>query len=172
MYGECVNSSFEIVSLLKDDESRLGILSKVGYFISDFGKPRTPFRVRLYKNNEGIPGEEIVFGNLIVSAKSGGKWFDIDLSDFHINFPGEGVFVGMEWLVMQNEKYYYNVQFRYDKEEKTEKRRCFGQKLGVTYEYDKPLGWIRRNFKQWKPFVQNPHKKSVNNPMIRAEIKI
>lgn len=61
------------------------------------------FLVKLYAaNQDGQPGQLLHTDNIIGRAKKGKKMTDIDLSSLNIPFPEEGLFVGIEWLLIQD----------------------------------------------------------------------
>ena len=57
------------------------------------------FKLRMFSaNSDGSPGEDIIKDDIIVKTKKGKQKNVINLSDFKITFPTEGVFVGFEWI--------------------------------------------------------------------------
>ncbi|MFK5880448.1 MAG: carboxypeptidase-like regulatory domain-containing protein [Flavobacteriaceae bacterium] len=68
------------------------------------------FIVRLYSVNEnGVPGSYIYDKNIIGIAKKGKKITEIDVSKLNIEFPENGFFIAIEWLIIENNKY----EFKY-----------------------------------------------------------
>lgn len=66
------------------------------------------FNVRLLSSNEkGEPSEEIYSENLIAYAKRGKRAVKIDLSDKNIVFPENGLFVALEWLIIEENVFKY-----------------------------------------------------------------
>ena len=71
------------------------------------------FNVRLVAANEqGKPGEEIVTQNLIASAPRGKRIVTIDLREYHVKFPANGLFVVLEWLIIEENKHEYTFTYK------------------------------------------------------------
>lgn len=66
------------------------------------------FSIRLYSVNEnGAPENYIYDKNIIGIAKKGKKTTEIDISKLNIEFPENGFFIAIEWLIIENNKYEY-----------------------------------------------------------------
>ncbi len=66
------------------------------------------FNLHFYRVNEnGEPGADILSENFIGTAPKGRKIIETDLSDYHIAFPKEGLFVAVEWLLIESNKHEY-----------------------------------------------------------------
>lgn len=64
------------------------------------------FNVRLYsKNEKGEPGEYLYNKNIIGKAKKALEVTEVDLSELDIEFPKNGFFVAIEYLIIENNKY-------------------------------------------------------------------
>ncbi|MFN3752786.1 carboxypeptidase-like regulatory domain-containing protein [Flavobacterium sp.] len=62
-------------------------------------------RIRFYHvDANGFPGEEMLKKDLIVSVKNGTKSNKIDLSDYNLVMPKNGLFVGFEKLMIEKNK--------------------------------------------------------------------
>lgn len=62
-------------------------------------------RIRFYSvDANGFPGEEMLKKDLIVSVKNGTKNNKIDLSDYNLVMPKNGLFVGFEKLMIEKNK--------------------------------------------------------------------
>jgi hypothetical protein len=67
------------------------------------------FNIRLYGVNEkGEPENYIYNENIIGIAKKGKKNTEIDLSELNIEFPENGFFVAIEWLIIEENRHEYN----------------------------------------------------------------
>ncbi len=83
------------------------------------------FNVRLLAANEnGEPGDEILNQNLIATARLGKRSVTIDLTQWNIQFPTSGLFVALEWLIIDDNKYEYTYTIRGEK----------GKHKGIWYE--------------------------------------
>ncbi|MDX2135324.1 MAG: carboxypeptidase-like regulatory domain-containing protein [Saprospiraceae bacterium] len=68
------------------------------------------FNVRLYGVNEnGEPGGYIYDDNIIGIAKKGTKITEIDVSDLGIQFPETGFFLALEWFIIENNRYEFEI---------------------------------------------------------------
>ncbi|NNT71064.1 carboxypeptidase-like regulatory domain-containing protein [Flavobacterium sp. IMCC34852] len=62
-------------------------------------------KLRFFKAEaNGFPGEEMLQKDLIVSVKTGTKLNKIDLSEFNLSMPKNGLFVGFEKLMIEKNK--------------------------------------------------------------------
>lgn len=62
-------------------------------------------KLRFFKvDANGYPGEEMLYKALIVSVKNGTKNNKIDLSDYNLVMPKNGLFVGFEKLMIEKNK--------------------------------------------------------------------
>ncbi|WP_439879688.1 carboxypeptidase-like regulatory domain-containing protein [Pontibacter sp. MBLB2868] len=62
------------------------------------GRWRTALRVRVYANKVGKPGLDLLPENVIVSVDKTTKKLVVDLSQYGISVPREGVFLGLDLL--------------------------------------------------------------------------
>ena len=144
-----------------------GYITKVGYWVTSLGKARTPFRVRIYKNEGGKPGEDLLTQSLIAKARRSKAWLDVDVSEFDILFPPNGFFVAMEWLVVPDKRYWSSVKWP---DGHTEDR--FGQSIGVVFDLGHGGGHIRKNGGDWQEWQDHFKNQNSTRPMFRAQVKI
>ncbi len=63
-------------------------------------------KIHLYKvNQDGLPGEELMNKDFVVSVNKGVKRTAFNLSNFNLLMPKEGIFVGFERLKIESNKY-------------------------------------------------------------------
>ena len=68
------------------------------------------FRLHLYKMDaDSLPGEELVPGGIISKAKKGSRATAVSLAEYNLSLPKEGVIVGYEWLMLDENQYAYEV---------------------------------------------------------------
>ncbi len=69
-------------------------------FLSFFStkEKKQPIILRLYKNDNGQPGELYGTTDFIAVCKPGRSINKVDLSKSNIIFPKEGLFIGLEWI--------------------------------------------------------------------------
>jgi hypothetical protein len=63
-----------------------------------YGRYMTAIMIRVYKNENGRPGSDILLEKVIVPIKENQKEAVIDLSKFNITFVQEGLFVGFDFI--------------------------------------------------------------------------
>ena len=138
----------------------MGDIRSVSFFIDARGAPRQPFRVHLYQVDKasGIPGKDLLLQPLIVAAPTGGKWFDVDVSTYHIPAPPTGFFVAMEWI------------------ESAEKPSSGAvdedHMLRPTFEFKKSLTWSYTVGVGWNQLTLTNSTGRCYNAMIRAEVEV
>ncbi len=54
--------------------------------------------------SNGDPGNDILDKNLIISAIKGEELTTVNLSDFNISFPENGIYIAFEWLIVDQNK--------------------------------------------------------------------
>ncbi|MCF4101890.1 carboxypeptidase-like regulatory domain-containing protein [Gillisia sp. M10.2A] len=71
--------------------------------------PRAKFLIKLYnKDSTGKPGDFLYNKNIIGIARRGKRSTKIDISDLNIKFPKNGLFVAIEWLIIEDNKFEYS----------------------------------------------------------------
>lgn len=79
-------------------------------------------KIHFYEVNEnGLPGNELIDKNLIVTVKKGQNKTYFDVSDYNITIPKNGLFVGIERLIIEKNKLEKTVVNPIDKTTKTVK---------------------------------------------------
>lgn len=167
-YGQFyTNVNIQQALFFSNEKHRKGIITKVGYFITDEGNPHTNFRVRIHKANKNLePDGEILLSNIVASdSLNGNNWVDIDLEKYRIKIPEYGFFVAMEWLPESG-------NFVYELEIGSQAISFKGQVLGGTSEFNKDLYWSINP--DGRGFLHKKREDMINylSPMIRAELKI
>ncbi|MBU1821340.1 MAG: carboxypeptidase-like regulatory domain-containing protein, partial [Bacteroidetes bacterium] len=155
----------EVALFIPNTGNYQGYIAKVGYYIGDLGKAKTPFRVRIYKNENGIPGKDLLKENVVIHGNKRNAWRDVELKKYNIPLPVDGFFVSMEWIVVPDKKYYVTRKWN-DGRVTSE----FGQCAGSTYEFGPGYEKIRNNGGQWESY---PYRTRNNpRPMFRAQVRV
>ena len=77
---------------------------------------KATFKIHLYSMGEdGNPSIDMMNEDILVSVKSGLKVNQIDLSKYKIQIPKQGICVGYEWMIIEDNKY----EFEYKDEDKS-----------------------------------------------------
>jgi hypothetical protein len=90
----------QVALFLSNKKNKTGRIKTLSFFLSGKGNTEAPFRIRVYALNDslGCPGPELLPDILVVKPASGRGWFDVDVSQYNMRFPENGVFVAMEGI--------------------------------------------------------------------------
>lgn len=105
-------------------------------FRGDQQNRKSKVRIRILSNDSNMPGQDILHDELILLAKSG--IHKADISKYAIRMPKEGVFIAVEWLIIEENKYDW-VTYNQLKIKKTEIK--YGPILGANY-YQESNTWL------------------------------
>ena len=87
-------------------------LKKITIMSSSYKKGAC-FNLRILEGNkDGTPGNDLLEKNIVVKVKSGKNNNEIDLSEFNIKFPENGIFVSVEFLIIEENRYDIEVSFK------------------------------------------------------------
>lgn len=87
---------------LKNDNYKSAYLKTLHFYMGD-EMFDAPFRVRIYENKNGIPGQDLLEKSLTYSATKKKSWNTFDVTAYNILMPENGLWVSIEWIA--NEKY-------------------------------------------------------------------
>lgn len=161
----CDSTSFsEMALFIPNLDQRQAILHKVSYYVPWGGNQRSPFRVRIYENDEGKPGKDLLDESVVIRPKWWKRWKEARIGLYNITLPKEGFFVSMEWL---RDEGAYTDRMKM-KDGSTRSKQCFGQILGMADEPKEYRGWTRSNGGAWFRW-EWPQLDKYYNPMIRVE---
>jgi len=157
----------EYALYIPNDEKHTAVLSKVLFYVLRAGQQRTPFRIRIYQNQNGKPGNDLLDESVVVHPKWWKRWKEVKVGQHNIVVPREGFFVAMEWLNSPENSYPDHTKMS-DGTLRTSE--CYGQVLGLTDEFKNCRWWSRANGGAWLQMncgAASPKKNY--NPMIRVE---
>ena len=158
---------------IKNELEKPGYVRAVSFYIAEVGFPEAPFRIRIYaKDQENqCPGMDLLNESVIVSNSQGEGWFTVDISDYGIEFPLEGMYVMMEW-VYSGDQYYYTFEHEMKtKEGKSEIRtyHVYGISLGNVWKQPDEGYWAKGLGDKWNRM--NSYHKGYVDVMINADIE-
>ena len=113
-------------------------------------KKNAKVRIRVFGSDSitKLPTKDLLNRELILELKSG-KINNIDLKEYGIQITKGGIFVGIEWLIIPENKYIENVEYTNgEKKQYT----CYGPNLGLNYTlvpntYEYYAGrWLKHDF--------------------------
>ncbi|MFD1143900.1 carboxypeptidase-like regulatory domain-containing protein [Larkinella insperata] len=171
VWGNCSGRNIEFALYVRNAEGIRGYLQRVSYLIARGGVPTAPFRVRIYANAEGEPGADLLPQSVVTAARRGNTWCEVDLSRFQIRFPKEGLFVAMEWLPTDEDRYKFATSFKMPDGQNNE-RECFGQYLAFNRELRPVTYWERINGGTWRRNAPLSRVGQSEHPVIRAKIAL
>ncbi|MGV3557586.1 carboxypeptidase-like regulatory domain-containing protein [Larkinella arboricola] len=171
VWGNCSGRNIEFALYVRNVNEIRGYLHRVSYLIARGGIPTAPFRVRVYANTEGEPGEDLLPQSVVIAARRGNIWCEVDLSRFQIRFPKEGLFIAMEWLPTDEARYRFSTSFKMPDGQKNE-RECFGQYLAFNRELRPVTYWERINGGTWRRHAPLSRVGLTEHPVIQAKIAL
>lgn len=160
-------SQSEFALFIPNDEKQRAILNKVSFYLLRAGKQRAPFRIRIYQNQNGKPGSDLLDESVIVYPKWWKRWKEVKVGPYNLVVPREGLFVAMEWLSTPENHYTDRMKMT---DGTLRISSCNGPVLGLTDEFKNCRWWSRANGGSW--FQMNcgtDALKKTFNPMIRVE---
>lgn len=157
---------------IKNEIQKPGYVRAVSFYIAEVGFPDAPFRVRIYAKDQEdqCPGEDLLNESVIVTNPNGEGWFTVDISDYGIEFPLEGMYVMMEW-VYSGDQYYYTFEHeRKTKEGNSETKtyHVYGISLGNVWKQPDEGYWAKGLGDNWNRM--NDYYKGYVDVMINADI--
>ncbi|GAB3267934.1 hypothetical protein GCM10027347_37130 [Larkinella harenae] len=171
VWGNCSGRNIEFALHVRNPKGIRGYLQRVSYLIARGGVATAPFRVRVYANEGGEPGEDLLPQSLVVAARRGNTWCEVDLSRYQISFPKEGLFIAMEWLPTDEDRYKFATSFKMPDGQKNV-RECFGQYLAFNRELRPALYWERINGGTWRRNAPLSRVGQSEHPVIQAKIAL
>jgi hypothetical protein len=163
-FAPCDSTAFqEMALLIPNPGNQRAILHKLYYFIERKERQRSPFRVRIYKNQDGKPGADLLDESVVVRPRWWRRWKEVRVGSYNIVVPPEGFFVAMEWLHTPASRYPTPTTEGHEPAQE-----CYGPVLGLSDELSELRGWTRANGGTWLPWGRNQPDTKLN-PMMRAE---
>lgn len=136
---------------IQNPDKQVGKIKKVRYYIDNFalefdGGHRVPFRVKLYEvSASGAPGRELL-PEVVVVQSNKRKWFEVDVSQYDLQLPENGFFVGFQMLptdVYEYKKKTISVKYADGKTKK--ETELIKMTIGSSKEFEGCYSW--QNFK-------------------------
>jgi len=159
---------------IRNKSNLSGFVKSVSFYIAGVGHTDTPFRVRIYKHDKtnNCPGKDLLNENLIVQKPNGEGWFTVDVSEYFIRFPKDGMYVMMEWI-FTDDKYYYTHGLKVKAKDGTINEiqaKLYGQSLGNVWKQKEILFLSKGLGDKWHKL--DAKYKGYVNVMINAEIEV
>ncbi len=90
-----------------DDKYKETQFVKKIVFYSNSDIKGAKIKIRIFGFNDSIPSEDLINEDIIVTVKGGMKKHTIDVSHYNIEFPKSGLVIGLEWLIIEENKYFF-----------------------------------------------------------------
>lgn len=119
-------NTWGVVDLFKNDENTSKTFIKKIKFLSKVVDIKNPAKINLvfYKNENGKPSNEI-WKSFIISCEKGKKINEVSFEKNPILFPKEGVFIGFEWIMNEENSYTKKVTNNYPDGTKTTEKNTY-----------------------------------------------
>ncbi len=82
-------------------------------FLSDSEKKDAKLKIRIFQLKDSLPDEDMLFEDVFVTVKKGMRKNVVDISKYKIKMPNNGIIIGLEWLIIEENKYLY--EYTYNK---------------------------------------------------------
>jgi hypothetical protein len=99
-YSLTASNGEERAVWIPNKHSVSGVLKSINIYVTDLGFPDADFRIHVYECNKFVikPGIELTKTNIIKSGAQGNEWVEIDMTNYRIVVPENGLFIGVEWF--------------------------------------------------------------------------
>ena len=104
---------------------------------------KSVFNVRLYsKNDDGSPGLELTNQNILIEIKKGYTSPEINITKLNIPFPENGLFVGLESLIIETNKYEFTHLLNPPNPKPNEKKANYSPNFNSVIQKDGLFTWM------------------------------
>lgn len=100
-------------------------------FYSNSEIKEAKLKIRIYEMNDSIPSNDLLYEELIVSVKKGMKKNTIDVSKNKIKFSENGIVIGLEWLIIDENKYIF--EYKLGKSKSKHEQISYAPSLVINY---------------------------------------
>lgn len=100
-------------------------------FYSDSDIKDAKLKIRIFDFNDTIPTNDLLSEDLIVKVKKGMRKNVIDVSQYNIRFPEKGIVIGLEWMIIQENR--SDFEYKDSKTKKLVKQEDYAPSLVVNY---------------------------------------
>ena len=82
-------------------------------FLSNSEKKDAKIKIRIFQLKDSLPDEDMLFEDVFVNVKKGMRKNVVDISKYKIKMPNNGIIIGLEWLIIEENKYLF--EYTYNK---------------------------------------------------------
>ena len=105
-------SIFGKLFIYKPKYSETPYLKKI-VFLSDSEKKNAKLKIRIFQLKDSLPDEDMLYEDVFVTVKKRRKENVVDVSKYKIKMPSNGIIIGLEWLIIEENK--YSLEYTYNK---------------------------------------------------------
>lgn len=102
-------------------------------FYSESDLPKAKLKIRIFDFNGTKPTEDLLEEDLIVTVKKGIRKNTVDVSKYRLRFPTNGIVIGLEWLIIEDNKY----EFEYVESDTKKRVKMTSYAPSLIVNYDK-----------------------------------
>lgn len=110
--------------------SETPFIKKITFF-TDSEKKGALLKIRIFEFNDSIPTKDLLNEDLIISVKKGMEENEIDVSKYNLRFPEKGIVIGLEWMIIEENKYYF--EYKDSKTKEKQSMLCYSPSLVINY---------------------------------------
>lgn len=110
--------------------SETPFLKKIVFF-SNSEKKDAKLKIRIFEFNGSVPTNDLLEEDLIVTVKKGMRKNEIDISKYNVRFPEKGIVIGLEWMIIDENKYVF--EYKAFKTKEIVKAEYYAPSLVVNY---------------------------------------
>jgi len=145
-------------------------LKKIVFF-SDSEKKDAKLKIRIFELRNSIPTNDILDEDLIVTVKRGMRKNEIDISKYNLRFPKNGIVIGLEWMIIEENKYAF--EYKTYQTKKMVKMECYAPSLIVNYSKDEnSFNYSEGKWRRGKIFTTDKNDKPWYNTVMMPAINL
>lgn len=136
------------------------------------GVKNSKFSIRIYDvNNEGVPDKILHTAPVYGFAKKGKSFTKIDISQLNLKIPKNGVVIGLEWLIIDENKFYFEYYDPSNPKSKI-KRTQYSPSFISTKLKRNEIGWMYSRGEWRRVTKQNDPNKKIPNSAPAIELAL
>jgi len=145
-------------------------LKKIVFF-SDSEKNDTKLKIRIFEFHDSTPTNDLLEEDLIVTVKKGMRKNEIDVSKYNLKFPKSGIVIGLEWMIIEENKYVFEYKAYLTK--KTIEEEYYAPSLVVNYsKVENSFNYAEGKWRRSKIFITNKKDKPWYNTVMVPAINL
>ncbi|WP_396156302.1 carboxypeptidase-like regulatory domain-containing protein [Flavobacterium sp.] len=145
-------------------------LKKIVFF-SDSEKKGAKLKIRIFEFNNSIPTNDLLDEDLIITVKKGMRKNEIDISKYNLRFPKNGIVIGLEWMIIEENKYIF--EYKANQTKKKIKEEYYAPSLIVNYsKVENSFNYSEGKWHRGKIFTTDKNDKPWYNKVMMPAINV